>query len=296
MNNHQTFNYSSSDHKYWLGISINLIFIIFEILCGAFANSLALVTDAIHNLGDVLGLVIALVAVVLLKRKPTKRHTYGFYNTTILAAFINSLILVASLSIVIWEALLRFIHPENHIDGMLVAIVALIGVFVNGFTAYIFQAGASKDLNEKANYWHFLADALISLCVVVSGLLIVWTGWRVIDPIVSIVAAIFVLRESWRIFHDSFDLITNGVPEGIEEEEVEKYLLSFPNIEKINDMHIWALSTTEIALSAHLQCEDPQRYVEILDAATDGLRKKFAIDHVTLQLETKQKTHIESDI
>ncbi|MDN6899991.1 cation transporter [Oenococcus sicerae] len=282
--------------KYWLGISINLIFIIFEVACGLFASSLALVTDAVHNLGDVLGLVISLVAVILLKRKPTKHHTYGFYNTTILAAFINSLILVASLTLIIWESILRLLHPESHVNGGIVAVVALIGVVINGLTAYIFQSGAHGELNERANYWHFVGDALISLCVVIAGVAINFTGWEMIDPLVSILAAVFILRESWNVFISSFDLVTNGVPDGVDEIEVEKYLLSLPEIDKINDMHIWALSTTEIAISAHLQCDQPGDYMKIIDSATEGLRKNFHIDHVTLQLETCNKKHKESTI
>lgn len=296
MDQESFFQRGKSNNKYWFGISINLLFIVFEVICGVFAGSLALVTDAIHNLGDVLGLVIAFVAVILIKRKPTKHHTYGFYNTTILAAFTNSLILVASLAIVIWEAFLRLMNPEDHVDGWIVVIVALTGVAINGLTAYIFHRGSKRDLNEKANYWHFFADALISLCVVFAGFIINFTNWVILDPLVSIFAAVFILFESWRVLCHAFSLVTNGVPDNISENEVEKYLLSFPEIEKINDVHIWALSTTEVAISAHLQCNRPADYMKILDDATDGLRKKFDIDHVTLQLETSDKKHRESKI
>lgn len=278
-----------------IGTIINTVFIAFEFFCGFLANSMALIADAVHNLGDVLSLVISMLAVFLLTKKPTKRHTYGFYNTTILSASVNSLILAAGLAIVIWESLMRlFTNDQTETVSWIVAGTAFLGILINGLTAYLMRSNA--DLNERANFWHFFGDTLVSVSVLVAAIIIYFTGWYWIDPIISILASIFILFESWSVFCESFELVTNAVPRDIEEREVESYLLSLPKVDKINDMHIWPLSTTDTALSAHLEVTDFDDCMNIVDRATNGLRKKFHIDHITIQLDTSKKKHNESQI
>ena len=290
---HHTKNNSK---KYQIGILINLVFIVIEFIFAGIANSMALVTDAVHNLADVLSLVISLIAIYLLQKKPTKRHTYGFYNTTIMSALVNSLILFISLAAVIWESVLRLTTQSNsdHPMGWLVAVVALSGVLINGLTAVLMNG--SQELNDRANFWHFFGDTLLSVAVFVAGLVISLTQWGWLDPVISIVAAAFILYESWNVLKESFEMSTNAVPRGLESSAIEKYLLSFKQVKAINDLHIWPLSTTETALTAHLEIDAQADYFETLDQITTGISQEFAIGHVTIQLETCDKQHCEAKI
>lgn len=285
-----------SNKKYKIGILLNLAFIVVEFVFGGIASSMALITDAVHNLADVLSLVISLIAIYLMKKKPTKRHTYGFYNTTIMSALVNSIILFVSLAAVIWESLIRLTTQSgsNQPVGWLVAVVALSGVLINGLTALLMND--SRELNDRSNFWHFLGDTLLSVAVFVAGLIISFTSWNWLDPVISIAAACFILYESWNVLKEAFEMSTNAVPRRFESDEIERYLLAVPEVKAINDLHIWALSTTETALTAHIEIEEQADYFKTQELITKGIEDKFQIGHVTVQLETYDKEHCEVKI
>lgn len=285
-----------TNRHYQLSTLINILFIIFEMTMGFLIGSIALLSDAVHNLGDVLGIVVAFVGMLLSRRAATKVHTYGLRNASILAAFINSILLFISIAFVAYEAITHLIHPASSIPGMTIVWVAAIGVVINGLTAFIFKADAEHDLNERGVYMHFIADAALSVAVMISGIAIQLTGWTILDPIISLVAIAYVFYESLDLFRDTWNLVTNGVPSGIDETQVAQYLLGLPDVKKINDLHIWGISTTETALSAHLQCGRLKGDCALVDTATEGLRKRFNIEHVTIQLDGPGKKHHEADI
>ncbi len=287
---------NTQNRSYQTGIVLNIAFVIVEFIFGGIADSMALITDAVHNMTDVLSLIISLVAFYLLKKKPTELHTYGFYNTTIMSSLINSIILFISLGAVIWESLIRLTTQaqQGAPVGWLVSVVALSGVIVNGLTAFLMNG--SHELNARGNFWHFFGDTLISVAVFAAGLIISVTGWKWLDPVVSIAAAVFILIESWSVLSESFEMSTNAVPRRLKSREVEKYLLGINQVKAINDLHIWPLSTTETALSAHLEIDKSADYFKTLDIITEGLKQKFQIGHVTVQLETCDKKHCEADI
>ncbi|MBN7273990.1 cation diffusion facilitator family transporter [Ligilactobacillus pobuzihii] len=296
MNEQGTEEKKLTSKRYQIGIIINIAFIIAEFSFGAIASSIALVTDAVHNMADVLSLVISLTAIYLMKKKPTKRHTYGFYNTTIMSAMINSIILFVSLGIVIWESVVRLTTQTTQSQpvGWLVAVVALSGVLINGLTAVLMND--SKELNDRSNFWHFFGDTLLSVAVFVAGLIISLTNWNWLDPVISIIAASFILVESWNVLKESFEMSTNAVPRRLESGNIERYLLGFSQVEAINDLHIWPLSTTETALSAHIEIAEDVDYFKTLDQITNGIKQKYEIGHVTVQLETCDKKHCEAKI
>lgn len=286
----------STRTKYLLGISLNIIFITAEITIGLFANSLGLVSDALHNSSDVLSFILAFIASILSTRKPTEQHTYGLRTTSILAAFINSVLLPLAMIFLIYQAVIRLINGQAEVNGGMMTLVAGIGVLIGGFTAWLFAGQGDKDLNEHANYMHFLADTLVSLAVLVAGIIISFTGWNWLDPTVTILAASYILIESIPLIKDTWNLIIAGVPKNVDEPSVKKYLLSLSGITKINDLHIWAMSTTENAMTCHLQCNQSSENTRIIDQITDDMRKKFNIDHVTVQLEEKTYKHKELDV
>ncbi|MDR2660994.1 MAG: cation diffusion facilitator family transporter [Lactobacillaceae bacterium] len=288
---------SQNEKIYFIGFAINVIFITLELVFAFMINSVSLMSDAVHNIGDVLGLLVAFTGVLLMKIKPTREHTYGLRNASILSSFASSIFLAVSICFVISESIERIFSKNVVIQNSFdIVVISLLGVLVNGFTAYLFNKNKQNDVNEKGQYLHFLADALISLVVAVSGVIIHFTGFTKLDAIVSLVAILWVLYESLDLFKETWNLITNGVPESIDEKEVENYLLSIPTVNKVNDLHIWGISTTQTALSAHLECNIIKPDTKLIDTATKYLREHFGIDHVTIQLELPQKNHKESDI
>ncbi len=278
-------------------IFLNLIFVLAEISIGFTINSMSLTTDALHNGIDVLSLIFSAFALFLINKKPTEEHTYGFYNVSIMSAFFNSFLLICGLIVIIVNSLIRLFSQNYGISsasGDTISFLSFISIIVNGITALVLKN--RKELNGKSNFWHFFSDVLISAIVLVSGLIIAFSGISLLDPLSSIFASSLVIFKTRNIFFKSYRLITNGVPKKINTKKVENYLLSFPCIDKINDFHIWPLSTTEIALSAHLETKNLKDYTSLIDRATKGLRNKFGIDHVTIQLETYNKSHQESKI
>ncbi|MDR0898969.1 MAG: cation diffusion facilitator family transporter [Lactobacillaceae bacterium] len=298
-NHHHSHNSKSwsSNFIYIFTTCLNVIFVIGELIIGILIGSVSLISDAIHNLGDVLGIVIAFVGSLLSRLKPTKEHTYGLRNTSIIAAFTNALILTVTIFILIYEVIERFLKPETSLDGGVIAIVAFIGILINGITAYCFQKNADHDVNEKGVFLHFLTDTLVSVAVMIGGIAIQLTGIAIIDPIVSLIAIAAIVHAAWGLLKETWNLITNGVPENIDESKVEEFLLSFPQVGQINDLHIWGISTTEAALTAHLECNSSLRgETQVIDKISDGLRDKFQINHTTIQIDTPKSHHIEPDI
>jgi cobalt-zinc-cadmium efflux system protein len=275
-----------------ISIAANSVFVVFQIVFAFITNSTSLLADAIHNLGDVLSLVLAWIANSLLKRKPTDRSTYGMKKTTILAAFANGALLIFTCGIIATEAVNKLFHPSE-IEAVGVMIVAGIGVIVNGATAALFIRG-DNDLNIRGAYLHLLYDALISVGVVVSAALIYWTNWYWVDPLVGIFIALIILKGTWGLFRDSFRLMIDGVPKGISITEVRKHLEALDGVEGVHDLHVWAISTQENALSVHLwmpsqQLSDPSR-----QALSKELLSRFGIHHVTIQVE-RTKEHCEDE-
>lgn len=265
------------------GTMLNLLFVGVEAGYGLFADSLALVADAGHNLSDVMTLLIAWAAMALAKRSATAKHTYGLKKGTILTSLGSALFLYVAIGVIIWEAAGRLQSPVP-VHGMTITVVAAIGVVINTATALLFMAGRNKDLNLKAAFLHMAADAVVSAGVVVSGLIITATGWNILDPVLSIVIALFILVAGWRLLKDSLHLSMAGVPSHIDAEEVLDYLTNIPGVQRVHDLHIWAASTTENVLTAHLVMPSGGND-ELLHQTAEYLLHHFNIHHTTLQIE-----------
>ena len=266
-----------------IGISINIVFIIVEASYGFFSNSMALVADAGHNLSDVLALVFSWVAVILSQRKPTLKFTYGFRRSTILIALLNTVLLLAAVVFIVWETIERIGKPIE-INSNSVITVAAIGIAVNGFTAWLFMKGKKHDLNIRSAFVHFVADALVSLGVVVAGVIMAFTGVVWIDSAVSIAIIAVILYSSYHLLIDSVNLALDAVPENVNIEAVSNYLKGLPEVSDIHDLHVWALSTTDAALTVHLTT-NTQTDVSFITNIQHQLHQQFDIEHATIQIE-----------
>jgi len=274
-----------------IGITLNILFVLVETFYGWRADSLALLSDAGHNLSDVLGLLIAWGGFYLGKLRPNQKHTYGLGRATIMAALFNGLILLIALGGIAWEAIARFSHPVP-IQGGTVILVAAIGVVINGITAWLFMSGNKDDLNLRGAFLHMAADALVSLGVVMAGAIFIWTGWSWLDPAISLVIAVVILLGTWNLLRQSLHLSLDGVPASIDLSEVRSFLVTQPNVCEIHDLHVWAMSTSEIALTVHLVVPDGHPGDEFLNRVADELHDKFAIEHATIQIEIGNSTCI----
>lgn len=268
-----------------IGIALNLGFVIVEVVYGIFAHSLALVADAGHNLGDVLGLLLAWGATFLARTAPTERRTYGLRSSSILAALFNAIFLLITVGAIAWEAIRRFGNPTE-VEPRTVISVAVIGIVINAATALMFMSGRKRDLNIRAAFQHMAADAGVSLGVVIAGFLIITTGWLWIDPVISLVIAAVITWGTWGLLRDSANLALHAVPQGIEVAKVRQYLSSLPHVTEVHDLHIWPMSTTETALTAHLVRDVDDCDCALLDQAAQDLNRQFEIQHATLQFET----------
>ncbi|MCO5256096.1 MAG: cation diffusion facilitator family transporter [Lentimicrobium sp.] len=268
-----------------LGIGLNVAFIAVEIIYGLIANSSALLADAGHNASDVLGLVFAWTAMWLASIKPRGKYTYGLRKTTILVSILNALLLFGAVAVIGWDAIGKFKNPEP-VAGSQVMIVAAIGVVINTLTALLFMKGQKDDLNIKGAFLHMAADAGVSLGVVVAGLLINLTGKQWIDPLTSFLIIAVIVWGTWRLFTDSVDLALDAVPKHINLEKVREFLLAQKGVENIHDLHIWAMSTTKVALTAHLIIPEGINDNFIGDLQHE-LEHEFGINHTTLQIENK---------
>ncbi len=275
---------------FMLAIVLNSVFVAIEFGYGFVANSTALMADAGHNLSDVLGLALAWGAAVLTRSEPTRRYTYGLRGSSILAALLNALLLMMACGAIGWEAVHRLSHP-NPVAGLTVSVVAGIGIAVNGFSAWLFMAGSKDDLNMRAAYLHMAADAAISLGVMISGLAIYYTGWSWLDPVVSIAIVLLILVSTWSVLKEAMRLALAAVPANVDSARVQQYLLALPGVSAIHDVHIWAMSTTETAMTVHLVM--PQGYPGdvFMDEVAQRLKLDFAIGHSTLQIEQGTTEH-----
>lgn len=269
-----------------IAIIANGLFVICQMMFAYIANSTSLLADAIHNLGDVLSLILAWIAQGLLKRLPTERSTYGMKKTSILAALSNGLLLVFTCGIIATEAMYKFLSPSQ-VDASSVMVVAAIGIIVNGATAVLFLRG-SNDLNIRAAFLHLVYDALVSVGVVLSAALLYWTGWLWLDPLVGLLIAGIILKGTWSLFTDSFRLIIDGVPRGIAVSEVSNLLKNQLGVRGVHDLHVWALSTQENALSVHLWMPDEQLTDDARKELGRRLREEHHIHHTTIQVERSQ--------
>ncbi|MGQ3890286.1 cation diffusion facilitator family transporter [Legionella sp. CNM-1927-20] len=270
-----------------IAISANGAFVVFQIIFSFLANSTSLLADAVHNLGDVLGLVFAWVANGLLKKSPTQNATYGMKKTSILAALANGIMLVFTCGIIATEAMYKLFSPSDVHAGS-VMIVAAIGILINGSTAILFLRG-SEDLNIRAAFLHLLYDALISVGVVIAAAIIYLTGWLWIDPVVGLLIALIIIKGTWSLFTDSFRLIIDGVPRGISWLAVLETLKAVEGVEQVHDLHIWALSTQENALSVHLYMPTTSLTDNARQQLTQILKEKHNIHHATIQVEQNLK-------
>jgi cobalt-zinc-cadmium efflux system protein len=268
-----------------IGIVLNLGFVAIELSYGLLVDSLALIADAGHNFSDVIGLVLAFGATLLARRLPSKRRTYGLKRATILASLLSAVLLLVALGGIVWEAAARF-SSGSVIDGKTVMIVAGIGVVINTATALLFISGQKQDLNIRGAYLHMAADAGVSLGVVLAGMGMIATGWTWLDPAISLVIVAIILIGTWRLLTESLNLTMDAVPEGIVLDDVRDFLTGLDGVVDLHDLHVWALSTTETALTAHLVMESEEIDKDFLNEASDSLSHEFEIAHVTLQLET----------
>jgi cobalt-zinc-cadmium efflux system protein len=255
-----------------------------QVFYGVLANSVALIADAGHNLGDVLGLLLAWGAHGMARWRPTHRYTYGFRSASILAALFNAIILLVATGAIAWEALRRLADPGD-VGGVTVMIVAAVGIVVNGISAWLLMAGRKGDLNVRGAFLHLLGDAAISLAVVVAGGVIYLTGWNRLDPVASLVISGFIVWGTWGLLRESVTLSLAAVPDGIDRSRVENYLRSLPGVSEVHDLHIWAMSTTETALTVHLVRPGAGLDDRLLHDVCHELEHHFKIAHATLQIE-----------
>lgn len=269
-------------------IALNLGFVIIEASYGVFSHSMALIADAGHNLGDVLGLGVAWMANRLVQRAPSPRFTYGLRSSSILAALFNAVFLLIATGAIAVEAVQRFFQPEA-VAGRTVIVVAAIGIVINFATALLFARGRKDDLNIRGAFQHMMADAAVSLGVVIAGFAIVATGLNWIDPAVSLLVSAVIVAGTWSLLRDSMKMTLHGVPPGVDEQAVRRFLEDCPGVCALHDLHIWPMSTTETALTCHLIIPSGHPGDAELRRITDLLRDKFAIPHATIQIETDEQ-------
>ena len=270
--------------RFLIAIALNLLFVIAEFALGFRYDSAGLLADAGHNLGDVGGLVISLAAFFMLKKKADQTFTYGFKKATVLAAFINSLLLTAAVVLIVWECMEKF-RSGATVNGLAVMGTAAAGIAVNGFTVLLLSRGQERDINIKGAYLHMLADTLVSIGVVVSGALILWTGAAWIDPVIGLVIAGIICWSGAGLFRESLHLILDGVPESVNLPHLSAELNEIENVAGIHHLHVWAISTTENALTAHIKLQDLTRMEDTRSLLKDFLHQ-HGISHATLEFES----------
>jgi len=267
-----------------IAAALNIALVVAQVVFGVVANSVALIADAGHNLGDVLGLLLAWGAHGMATWQPTKRYTYGFRSASILAALLNGVILMVATGAIAWEALRRVVDT-GEVAGVTVMIVAAIGIVVNGVSAWLLMAGREDDLNVRGAFLHLLGDAAISLGVVVAGAVIYVTGWNRLDPLASLLISGLIVWGTWGLLRESVMMSLAAVPEGVDRAGVERYLHALPGVSEVHDLHIWAMSTTETALTAHLVRPGTGLDDRLLHEICHELEHRFKISHATLQIE-----------
>lgn len=277
------------DARFALAIGLNLAFVAVEATYGWLANSIALIADAGHNFGDVLGLMAAWAAVWLSRRPPTARYTYGLQRSSVLAALANAVLLLVACGAIAWEAIGRFASPPT-VQGTTMIVVAGIGIAINVVAALLLNAG-KRDLNLRGAFLHLVADAVVSAGVVVSGAVILVTGWGWVDPVVSLVIVIVIVVGTWGLFRDSIRMSLDAAPPDVDVAAVESFLRGRPGVQTVHDLHVWSLSTTRVALTAHLVTPTVGNHDRFIDDVTHALDERFGIAHATLQIETGACEH-----
>ncbi len=288
---HHSVILTNVNRAFVIGIVFNLIFVIIEVVMGLKISSLSLLTDAGHNLADVASLALSLLAFRLLKIKSSSKYTYGYRKTSILVALLNATVLLISIGAIFYEAVLRFIHPEP-LPGKIISIVAGIGIFINAFTGLMFFRDKENDMNIKSAYLHLMSDAVVSLGIVIGGVIIYFTNWYVIDSILGMIIAIVILVSTWSLLATSLRLSLDGVPNKISVDELKQTALSIKGVMGLHHIHVWAISTSENAMTAHLVLDDNLTCEQVHEIKLD-LKHQFQhlnIEHVTL--ETERSNHI----
>ena len=272
-------------HAFALGVTLNVIYVALEAGFGFWTGSLALLSDAGHNLSDVLGLLLAWGGHTLARVSPSQRRTYGWRGSTILAALFNALILLVAIGGIVWEAARRFTSPVIELPGITIVVVAAIGVVINTATALLFLRGRKHDLNLRGAFLHMAADAGVSGGVVVAGLGVYYFGWAWIDPVTSLVIAAVIFAATWGLFKESMNLAIQAVPEHIDPSDVASYLAGLEGVAEVHDLHIWSVSTTETALTVHLVKPQVTNEDDFLHRLKEQLHERFDIAHITVQIE-----------
>jgi len=267
-----------------VGVALNAVFVVIEAVFGVLSGSLALLTDAGHNLSDVLGLLLAWGAAALARKRPSPRRTYGYSRATIIASLFSGLLLMGAVGAIGWEAVGRLMEPPQP-AGKTIMIVAAIGVVINTVTALFFVSGKDHDLNIRGAFLHMAADAAVSLGVVASGALILFYGMNWVDPVISLVIAAVIFLSTWGLLRDSLNLAVDAVPRNVDPDAVREYLNNLPGVTAMHDLHIWPMSTTDTALTAHLVMGALPENDEFLVDVAQQLADRFTINHVTIQLE-----------
>jgi cobalt-zinc-cadmium efflux system protein len=275
----------SAGRAFAIGIALNLIFVVVEWVFGVMANSLALIADATHNFGDVLGLVLAWGAMALARRPPSARFTYGLRGSTILAALGNAMLLLVATGGIAWEAIRRF-DSTSAVNETVMIWVAVLGVLINAGTAMLFMRGSKTDLNVRGAYLHMAADAGVSLGVVFAGVVMLYTGWIWLDPVASLLIVTVIFVGTWTLLRDSVKLALQAAPENVDPMDVRRYLVALPGVAQMHDLHIWAMSTTETALTVHLVMPAGHPGDEFFENVIRQIEEKFHIGHATIQIET----------
>ena len=268
-----------------MAVALNLLFVIVEAVAGVVGNSIGLLSDAGHNLSDVFSLLLAMIALKLASSHATKRFTYGHRKASVLISLLNAIILLVAVGAIVVESIDKFFHPTE-VNGTLIIWTAAVGIIINGLTAWALSRQQQHDINTRGAFLHMLADTLVSIGVVVSGIVIHYTGWTVIDPIIGLVIAVVILVSTWDLLSESLRMSTDAVPEGYDVDDITKKIESQEGVLNVHHLHIWAISTTETALTCHIVIPDAAMLEEVTDrvkALLDGLN----IHHSTLELETK---------
>lgn len=292
-NDHSGHNHTAPTNfgqAFIIAIALNTTYVVVEFGYGIVANSTALMADAGHNLSDVLGLILAWGAAILSKKAPSDRYTYGLRSTSILAALANAMFLLVACGAIAWEAIQRFSNPPV-VAGLTVTIVAAIGILINGISAWLFVKGSKGDLNIRGAYMHLMADAVVSLGVVISGIIMIFTGWNWLDPTVSLVVTAVIVMGTWGLLRDSVQLALSAVPAHIDVSEVDAFLRQCAGVTDIHDLHIWGMSTTESALTVHLVMPNGYPSDAALEEIVHALEDKFSIHHSTIQVEQGTTNH-----
>lgn len=293
---HETPDLKKLNTAFIVGIVLNLLFVAVEIVAGLLNNSLALLTDAGHNVSDIGSLLISLIAIRLAARKTTENFTYGYKKATVLASLTNAVILLAVVIVIVIEAVKRFRSPVE-VPGMTVAAVALIGIVINALTALLFFKDKDKDLNVKGAFLHLFADALVSAAVVVGGLLMHFTGIALIDPVLSILVAIVIFYSSFGLLKDSLKLSLDAVPENVDINSIRSKILNTAGVKDLHHLHVWALSTTQNAMTVHVVVADTMKGTEVAELK-NRLRQEMEnmnIGHLTLEIEQESHACKEAD-